>query len=551
MTAQTRMLGGLFLACALALGPARAQEAPQIDLQHFQPHGDRLGWFTTNSAQTLDLWQPSFGAWFSYARHPFSYYRGDVREEAVVSDLMTLDLQGAIGFGPADVALDIPVHLMVGGEGRESWFGAVDGAAFGDIRLTPKVRFLDPDEHNGIAMGVAAPIGLPTGNADKFVGMRTLSISPTFLVSGEVGMVHLGANLGARIAGNEEFSGQKLGSAFLFRLAASVQPHDVVEVGAEVYGDVAGDARSNPTEWLLGVTLHPVEQLDIVLAGGTALGPGIGAPEGRVVLGVGFSPGSTRDADDDGIPDRKDGCPEDPEDPDQFEDADGCPDPDNDFDGIMDDADACPNRAETYNQWQDTDGCPDQVPDTDGDGILDNVDECPNQAEDPDGFEDADGCPDPDNDRDDIMDAMDQCPNEAEVYNNVDDEDGCPDVGRVELDKEEIRILDKVHFDVNKAIIKKESYALLDDVAAVLQRFPNITLVQIQGHTDDQGSDSYNLRLSEARAKAVGMYIVSKGVNASRLVPRGYGETQPIEAGTSDEARAANRRVQFVILEQD
>ncbi len=550
MTARTRTLGGLFLVVALAAAPVRAQEAPQLDLQHFQPHGDRLGWFVTNSADTLELWQPSFGAWFSYARHPFSYYRGDTREEAVVSDLMTLDLQGAIGFGMADIALDIPIHLMVGGEGRDAWSGAVDGAAFGDMRLTPKVRFLDPEEH-GFTLGVVAPISLPTGNADKFVGMRTLSFSPMFVASAELGMFRLGGNIGARLAGGEEFGDQKAGSAFLFRMAASVQPHEVVEVGAEIYGDVQGSARSNPTEWLLGVTVHPVEQLDVILAGGTAMGPGIGSPEGRIVLGVGYTPGSARDTDEDGIVDREDECPEDPEDIDQFEDADGCPDPDNDSDAILDVADACPNRAETYNKWQDEDGCPDQVPDTDGDGILDNVDECPNLPEDPDGFEDADGCPDPDNDKDDVLDVNDACPNEPEVYNNVDDEDGCPDVGRVQLDKEEIRILDKVHFDTNKAIIKKESYDLLNDVAAVLVRFPNITLVQIQGHTDDVGSDSYNLRLSEARAKSVGMYLVTQGVDPSRLVPKGYGESQPIEDGTSKEARAANRRVQFVILQQD
>jgi len=167
-----------------------------------------------------------------------------------------------------------------------------------------------------------------------------------------------------------------------------------------------------------------------------------------------------RDRDDDGIPDKDDACPSDPEDIDGFMDADGCPDfdndndgitdlmdlapslaedvdgfedgdgrpdLDNDFDGIADVDDQCPNQPEDYDGFEDDDGCPDVVRDADGDGIEDAQDICPTQAEDFDGFEDDDGCPDLDNDLDGIPDVRDDCPGEREDYDGDRDDDGCPD----------------------------------------------------------------------------------------------------------------------------
>ncbi len=133
------------------------------------------------------------------------------------------------------------------------------------------------------------------------------------------------------------------------------------------------------------------------------------------------------DNDGDGIPDRLDLAPNQPEDYDGFEDQDGVPDLDNDGDGIPDIRDACPNQPEDFNGFLDLDGCPDGVLDRDGDGIPDSSDVCPDQPEDLDGFEDADGCPDLDNDLDGIPDTLDQCPLQPEDYDGDHDDDGCPD----------------------------------------------------------------------------------------------------------------------------
>ena len=192
-------------------------------------------------------------------------------------------------------------------------------------------------------------------------------------------------------------------------------------------------------------------------------------------------------------------------------------------------------------------------PDTDGDGILDPDDKCPNEPEDKDNWEDADGCPDPDNDGDKIADASDKCPNEPETYNGYQDEDGCPDTKpkkkykRIVVTEKQIILKQMVHFETGKATITPDSYPILDEVADVLIENPNIR-IRVEGHTDSRGSAEYNLRLSQARADAVKQYLVSKGIDPSRIEAIGYGESRPIDTNRTASGRARNRRVEIHII---
>jgi outer membrane protein OmpA-like peptidoglycan-associated protein len=246
------------------------------------------------------------------------------------------------------------------------------------------------------------------------------------------------------------------------------------------------------------------------------------------------------DRDGDGIPDNVDKCPDEPEDKDGFQDADGCPDPDNDQDGIPDKDDKCPNDPEDKDGFQDADGCPD--PDNDGDGIADTIDKCPNEPEDKDGFQDEDGCPDPDNDQDGILDKDDKCPNEFGVP-----PDGCPKkYTLVVVTEKKIELKQTVFFDTNKTTIKPVSFPLLNDVALAMKDNPKIK-VEVQGHTDSVGPDDFNLKLSQGRAESVRKYLIGKGVAPDRMDPKGYGENVPIADNRTAEGRSQNRRVEFVI----
>jgi outer membrane protein OmpA-like peptidoglycan-associated protein len=247
------------------------------------------------------------------------------------------------------------------------------------------------------------------------------------------------------------------------------------------------------------------------------------------------------DRDGDGCPDNVDKCPDEPEDYDGVEDDDCCPeDQDTDMDGIPDSKDICVVDPEDMDNYLDDDGCPDW--DNDSDGIADNKDSCPNEPEDPDGWQDDDGCPDNDNDDDTIVDIDDECPN----VKGVPEEKGCPKkyTGVVITDKY-LKILQKIFFEYNQAVIMPESYPILNEVVGVLKDRPEITL-EIQGHTDDKGSDNYNLCLSAARAKSVMVYLMEHGIDQSRLTSAGYGETCPIASNKTKEGRAENRRVEFM-----
>jgi OmpA-OmpF porin, OOP family len=311
---------------------------------------------------------------------------------------------------------------------------------------------------------------------------------------------------------------------------------------------------------------------------------GYQAMEHRMFIGFAFEP-SIGDRDGDGLKDDVDQCPDDPEDTDDFEDTDGCPDLDNDRDGIFDVEDDCPLVPEDKDGDQDDDGCPERgTNDRDGDGILDSVDQCPddpedldqfedengcpdndndqdqimdvndicpNEPEDPDGFEDQNGCPDPDNDADRIPDVDDTCPNEPETYNGKDDKDGCPDQGDVVLTGTDIKILKKVYFEYDSAVIKTISYDILDAVAATVINNPQIDLIEIQGHADERGDDDYNLRLTADRAASVVTYLVKKGVKPKKLRSVGYGEYCPVEKASNETAWEKNRRVEFKVLSID
>jgi OOP family OmpA-OmpF porin len=123
---------------------------------------------------------------------------------------------------------------------------------------------------------------------------------------------------------------------------------------------------------------------------------------------------------------------------------------------------------------------------------------------------------------------------------------------RVEVRDNQIVINEKVQFEYDSAKIMEVSHSLLDEVAKVIKEHPQIKRIQVQGHASAEGSDDYNLKLSDKRAKAVMKYLTGKaGIDKAMLEAKGLGETVPIADNETEEGKEKNRRVEFHILEQD
>lgn len=382
-------------------------------------------------------------------------------------------------------------------------------------------------------------------------------------------------------------------------------------VGLELSGNFGfplGGGQTPVGAELLAAIRVPVWLLEVFAAGGPGFGGMPGTPNYRLMAGVSFAqqpvdpcaPGEKHtpqqcpdlDDDGDGVKNLDDQCPLDKEDRDAFQDEDGCPDLDNDGDGIVDGEDDCPDAAGAKEEK----GCP--VVDTDKDGIPDRDDACPTEAGPPDrkgcalhdldgdAVEDKDdacmsqagpaenkGCPIPDQDKDGVPDSEDGCPNAAgprelkgcpdrdgdtvtDALDNCPDEKGevdnagCPKAKKqlVAMAQGKIAIKEKIEFAVGKSDVLPKSFPLLNQIAEVLAAHPEIAVLRVEGHTDNDGPREVNVKLSQARAEAVKSYLVKqRKVAESRLKAQGFGPDRPVDSNDTKEGRANNRRVELMI----
>jgi outer membrane protein OmpA-like peptidoglycan-associated protein len=186
--------------------------------------------------------------------------------------------------------------------------------------------------------------------------------------------------------------------------------------------------------------------------------------------------------------------------------------------------------------------------DRDGDGFLDRVDACPDNPETLDGFTDDDGCPELDGDADGVAFERDACPREAILpEQDPRHSDGCPHVA--ELAGDRIIITETIFFREGRAELLPSAESILAAVAEVLLAHPEVANILVEGHTNSNGNDLYNLRLSDARAFAVATWLGEHGVAAERLISKGYGETRLLVPESHPDAAAINRRVEFKVVQ--
>jgi OOP family OmpA-OmpF porin len=197
---------------------------------------------------------------------------------------------------------------------------------------------------------------------------------------------------------------------------------------------------------------------------------------------------------------------------------------DSDEDGVPDYLDKCPKTPKDVKV--DKYGCP---LDGDGDGIPNYLDKSPST---PKGVVvGPDGCP-LDSDKDGVPDYIDKSPK-------------TPKGAKVDERGVWSFQADDVLFDFDKYVLKPQAYPILDDAVGILKRDKKLRL-EVRGHTCNIGTEEYNKKLSEQRARAVVDYLISKGINSKRLEYKGYGETMPAYSNDTEEQRIKNRRVEFI-----
>lgn len=402
--------------------------------------------------------------------------------------------------GEDDEALPNPEVYFGGFGGLHVVVGEWDLSAIADEGVSPE---------SGVIFGIRAGF----------------QVTYWFGFEGEIGFVPfvIDKTDGGGLAMN--WSLNTLWSPFDFKLS----PYGLIGVGMyhSAYGDLGGDADWD-FHWGLGLRAMLNEWAAFRIEGRHIVTDSYtegSASNVTWTLGVDVWPWSyvgEQDTDKDGILDKDDDCPTIP----GPASTRGCPD--RDGDGIRDKDDRCPDLpGPAINQ-----GCPD----TDGDGIFDDVDACPTVP----GVPEHKGCPPPvqDSDGDGIPDDQDKCP----TVKGVKEAQGCLPT---EFDKFTGAVED-INFDTNKSTLKPRSFKILDEAVKLLKQYPTIR-IDIHGHTDSQGPDAYNQKLSEARANAVRQYLVDKGIGPERLTAQGFGESEPIAPNNTAAGRAKNRRTEFKI----
>ena len=627
----------------LAIGAALAQNqnlpvAPDINSQLYRPTMDSRMTLWTEESGSIGDPHPNARLFMSYVNDPLVFIpQGSDEPIAIVSDALQADLLAMYSVDRFRFGIDIPIYLLTASEVVDN------GAGLGDIALDGRVTFLDKED-SPIGAGLSGRLLLPTATVQTSLGAAGLGGEITAHIDRMMtDKLLLAGNIGTSVNAptTEVLNNVDLGDQLIFRIGSGYE----VATDAGVSADLVG--QFNYTEPLSNPAGTPIEALlggwfraapDWVLRGGLGRGitPGIGSPTARVILSVAYEVGGVKDQDGDGLVDKVDTCPEEPEDFDEFRDEDGCPDPDNDQDGIVDTDDQCPQDPEDIDAFDDLDGCPDistavavRVVDESGRAINDAVVEISGRATRVKGatgmmadvhdgmYTISAGAPKyftaeleftaPVASRTvtvvlkesvtvgtlrvEVLDPNGMHLNEAtwtlddvpgpRLENGVSEqktpvgahvlvasaEGYAParvdieivegellhsvlllQASKVSVTREKIEIKDSVYFETGKAVIKSQSNALLDEVANILIAHHELTRIRIEGHTDIRGSSSSNLKLSQARAKAVMAYLTEKGVESERLESEGFGEDKPVDDRATAEAYEKNRRVDFFIV---
>ena len=559
----------MFFAASSVAALAQAQSANGFAISRYQPSERGSDWFVTDSLDLRGSGRFAVGIVGDYAHRPLVIYNAEGKGvRGVVSEQLNLHLGAAVIVADRlRIAFNLPVLAV--NKGRSGTVGGVQyanatGAALGDLRLSADVRLLG--EYGGAfttALGLQGY--LPTGSREAFASDGKVRLVPHWLVAGDIGPFAYATMVGVNGRfQSENFAGAPFGTELLLAASAGVRfANKRILIGPELStstvvsdsGDGFFKRRTTPAELIFGAHAR-VGDFQLGAGMGPGLTRGLGTPEWRGIASVVWFPEPKKpapvpvvtDRDGDGVGDALDACPDTAGEKSDDPKLNGCPPKDTDNDGILDRDDACPEEYGVASKDPKLNGCP-EPKDRDGDKILDDNDACPDEFGEASDDPKKNGCPAPkDTDGDGITDDLDACVNDPGPANDDPKKNGCP---KVIVVAGEVKIMERIEFDNNKATLRPESNDVLKAVAETLTKHEEIKRVQVQGHTDNRGAKNYNQGLSERRAAAVKQWLIKNGIDAKRLESKGFGQDKPVDSNETDEGRQNNRRVQFIILESD
>lgn len=472
-------------------------------------HGFDLGTLDGDARAYPRLGYPSsgrLGDWdaglvFDWANAPLAEALPEGRVP-VVDALGTTTFAGAFSLGGVRLDAQLPV-VLYGSDPQGSF------QALGDARVSAMAPLL---EGHGAwpSIGLRTAAWSPTGDASRFVGASGTRLQAELVAAREFDAGNLGGfgailSIGGRAGARETARNLEAGAGPVVGIGGAWRATKTFSASFELLGASDVGWSSLPLEATLGMRVRLPWGGWATAGTAAGLGSGVGAAQSRAFVGVGWGGRSQPDA----------------------------PTPD----AVVEAAAASVAEVVAFEPYADRDA----------DGLTDGVDRCPDNPETVDGFTDEDGCPELDSDRDGVPFERDACPREA-ILEAQDPRrsDGCPRAVAFEGDR--IVIAETLHFREGRAELVPSAEKLVAEIAAVMNAHPEIGHFLVEGHTNSNGADAYNLRLSDARAFAVLQALSAHGVSAARLLSKGYGETRPLVPESHPDAPAINRRVEFKVV---
>ncbi len=541
--------------------------AEGFDLQQFSPMPNLSGnLYSTASADVAPHFEWSAMALFNYASNPLilSDAQGN-KLEALVKHQATVHMMVSLGLLDwVDVGVDVP--LTVWQEGTAVPGGNIrpeDGSfGVGDIRFVPKVKLFSTRKHrldNGIALALLADVYAPTGDSAQLQG-GDFRIGPRLAFDALVSGTRLAANVGYQYRAEQKVENLSVQDTLSWNVGVEVPLHENFRLTGEAFGRITPGAESfesynSPTEFVAGGKFQ-TGRLFATAGGGFGIVNGYGTPEWRGFVGLGFAPPLPVHEivveevvvvvePDCTVENVASSCLEVP--------AASCVES-----GLRTHHPVCLEGECAYESadrlcpensycGQDEAGIAACIPEpdcrVDGDCTEPSAPTCANNVlttfvgqcrEEKCHYEPTQvTCP-----------ARSECGIESGVATCV------PVVDKVVVKDNKIVIMDVVHFALNSDVIEERSFDLLSQVAQILKNHPEIQLIRIEGHTDSRGKKAHNQDLSDRRAKSVLNFLIGQRIDANRLTSQGFGPDRPVESNNTEKGRAANRRVEFHILDK-